>query len=66
MRLIQVLTNLVSNANKYTPVGGQIQIKAEQAANQWDPEGAPQVIHLTVKDTGIGINPEDQKKIFQK
>jgi signal transduction histidine kinase len=34
--------------------------------NQWDPEGAPQVLHMAVKDEGFGINEEDQEKIFQK
>ena len=65
-RLGQVLTNLVSNANKYTPEGGVLLIGAEVCENRWDLEGARQVIHLWVKDNGIGINPEDQQKIFQK
>ena len=65
-RLAQIITNLVSNANKYTPEGGQITIAAEKSANQWDPEGAAEVVHIWVKDTGIGISLEDQKKIFQK
>ncbi len=66
IRMGQVLTNLVSNAHKYTPEGGQILIGAEEASNQWDPEGAKQVVHIWVKDNGIGINIEDQAKIFQK
>ncbi len=65
-RLIQVLTNLVSNAIKYTPNGGKIIFGAESSPNQWDPAGARQVVHVWVQDSGIGINPEDQKKIFQK
>ena len=63
-RLAQILTNLVSNANKYTPEGGRIIIYAQQSDNQWDPDGAPQVAHLSVEDNGIGIKLEDQKKIF--
>jgi signal transduction histidine kinase len=66
VRVGQVLTNLVSNAHKYTPEGGKIMIGAEAIANQWDPEGAKQVVHLWVKDDGIGISNEDQVKIFQK
>lgn len=66
IRVGQVLTNLVSNAHKYTPEGGVILVGAEAANNQWDPEGARQVVHIWVKDNGIGINIEDQVKIFQK
>jgi signal transduction histidine kinase len=65
-RISQVLVNLVSNAYKYTPRGGHIIVGAEVSENIWDPEGAEQVVHLWVKDNGIGIKPEDQKKIFQK
>ena len=65
-RVGQVLTNLVSNAHKYTPEGGRILVGAEATKNQWDPEGARQVVHLWVKDDGIGISIEDQTKIFQQ
>jgi signal transduction histidine kinase len=65
-RLMQVMINLVSNANKYTPEGGVVTIGAEQSANQWDPGGAAQVVHIWVRDTGIGISLEDQKRIFEK
>jgi signal transduction histidine kinase/putative methionine-R-sulfoxide reductase with GAF domain len=65
-RLIQVLTNLVNNAHKYTPPGGTIHVSAQFTQNQWDADGSPMVVHISVQDNGIGINPEDQKKIFQK
>jgi signal transduction histidine kinase len=65
-RLGQILNNLVSNAHKYTPEGGAILIGAEFAADEWDPQGAPQVIHCWVQDNGIGIRLEDQTRIFQK
>ena len=65
-RLIQILTNLVNNAYKYTPQKGHIEIITEQVDNRWDPNGAKKVIHTAVRDNGYGINPEDQKKIFQK
>lgn len=65
-RLSQILTNLVSNAHKYTPEGGEILIGAEVAANPWDSEGAPMVIHFWIQDNGIGINSDDQARIFQK
>ncbi len=65
-RLEQVIANLISNAHKYTPEGGRILIGGELAVNQWDPEGAARVVHVWVRDTGIGIGAEDQSKIFQK
>ncbi len=56
-RMIQVVTNLVTNAIHYTPAGGRVEIKVE-------PNGDSDVL-LHVIDTGIGITPEDQKLIFQ-
>ncbi len=66
LRVGQVLTNILSNAHKYTPENGRILIGAEATTNQWDPEGVKRVVHLWVKDNGIGISFEDQAKIFQK
>ena len=56
-KLQQILTNLVSNAIKFTPEGGRITLEI-------DAEG-PQVV-LVVKDTGVGIAPEDQDLVFEK
>jgi signal transduction histidine kinase len=66
LRLIQILSNLVSNAIKYTPKGGQITISAEHAANVWEREGPAEVIHFSISDTGYGIADEDQGHIFEK
>jgi signal transduction histidine kinase len=66
LRVGQVLTNLISNAHKYTPEGGKILVGAEVTNNQWDPDGAKRVVHLWVKDNGIGISVDDQAKIFQR
>ena len=66
VRVVQILANLISNANKYTPDEGEIIFSAEQSPNIWDTEGAPQVVHIAVKDNGMGISEEDQRKIFQK
>lgn len=67
MRLIQILTNLLSNAQKYTPAGGRIQVSA--AAVSYPPDngvtGQP-FVRITVADSGIGIRREDQAKVFQK
>jgi signal transduction histidine kinase len=56
-RIIQVLTNLVTNAYKYTPVGGQIAITAQQVDDS---------VQVDVTDTGIGIAPQDQEKLFTR
>lgn len=66
IRVGQVLTNLLSNAYKYTPEGGALQVGVEETENRWDLDGAPRVIHLWVKDDGIGMALEDQQKMFQK
>ncbi len=65
-RVVQILANLISNANKYTPERGEITFSAEASPNIWDTDGAPKVVHIAVKDTGMGISEEDQRKIFQK
>jgi signal transduction histidine kinase len=66
IRVGQVLTNLLSNAYKYTPESGVLQVGVEESENHWDADGAPRVIHLWVKDDGIGMTVEDQQKMFQK
>lgn len=65
-RLAQILTNLVSNASKYTPNEGEIRVQAEVCDNHWDEKGAPKVAHICVQDNGIGLSAEDRKKIFTK
>lgn len=65
-RLTQILANLISNAIKYTPNNGTITISGWKELNRWDAKGAPEVICVQVTDTGYGISPDDQKKIFQK
>ncbi len=56
-RLMQILTNLVSNACKYTPVSGKIHIRAYQQ---------DQAVRIDVIDTGIGISAEDQTRLFSQ
>lgn len=63
-RLIQIMTNFISNACKYTPPGGLVTIHAEASRNLWDPQGPQQVIHCFVSDTGIGMSRDDLDKLF--
>jgi signal transduction histidine kinase len=54
-RLVQILTNLMSNAAKYTPEGGNIDLLMEAEPHQ---------VRLTVQDNGIGIAPDLQPHVF--
>lgn len=55
-KMDSILRNLLSNALKYTPQGGRVSLKAENNKNTWT---------LFLSDTGIGMNKEDQKKLFK-
>jgi signal transduction histidine kinase len=57
-RMVQIVTNLLSNAYKYTPAGGQITVSA------YPYNGDTEGVAVTVKDTGYGISEEDQVKLF--
>jgi signal transduction histidine kinase/HAMP domain-containing protein len=56
-KLKQILLNLLSNAVKFTPDGGRIDVTATR-----DTDG----VLIAVKDTGIGIAPEDQEAVFEE
>ena len=56
-KIKQILLNLLSNALKFTPEGGQISINARQLNGS---------VQISVTDTGIGIAPEDQARIFEE
>ena len=59
-RLAQVITNLLSNANKFTPEGGLIHL----GVTLEDLQNDVHTIKFTVRDTGIGISPEQKKRLF--
>ena len=65
-RITQVLVNLLSNSYKYTPESGILQIGAEEASNLGETNSSMRVVHIWVKDNGLGMTPEDQKKVFQQ
>lgn len=56
LRLKQCLLNLLSNAVKYNKPHGSVSVVIEQSTD---------LIHLTVKDTGVGISPEQLPMLFQ-
>lgn len=58
-RIQQVVVNLVHNAIKFTPAGGQIRLTAKHNATTGE-------VVVAVQDSGVGIAPEDQPRIFER
>jgi PAS domain S-box-containing protein len=54
-RIAQVVLNLLTNAAKFTPSGGSVTVFAKPLNDR---------VSITVRDTGVGIAPEDQEKVF--
>ncbi|HSF70477.1 MAG TPA: ATP-binding protein [Nitrospira sp.] len=67
-RLVQVLANLLDNAIKYTPEGGQITVAARRIPvhGHRTGEGPREGVELTVTDTGIGIPEKDRPRVFER
>ncbi len=59
--LIQMLTNLVDNALKYTPRGGEVWV----AAREFGSDGQ-RMLEIAVGDTGVGIPEDEQEKVFDR
>ena len=56
-RIRQVLANLLTNAISYSPAGGEIQIRARLHSDR---------VRVEIEDHGIGLTPEDQRRIFDR
>jgi len=56
-RVTQILTNLLSNAHKYTPDGGSIDLSVENIGS---------VVSIAITDTGIGLSMEEQSRLFTR
>jgi len=56
-RVTQIITNLLDNAFNYTPANGTISIRAHAVNDS---------VYIHIRDTGIGIAPENQEKIFDR
>ena len=54
-RMSQVIMNLLTNAAKFTPAGGQVTVTTRRHGDR---------VSIVVRDTGIGIAPEDQERVF--
>ena len=54
-RMSQVFINLIRNANKFTPEGGEVKVSISSSDSE---------VAVTVKDSGIGISVEDQERLF--
>ncbi len=61
LRLKQILTNLIGNAVKFTKKGGSVDIDIIKT----DENDTDVTVRFSVKDTGIGITPEQKEKIFE-
>jgi signal transduction histidine kinase len=59
--LIQMLTNLVDNALKYTPRGGQVWVTAQKMGSPTQP-----MLEIAVADSGVGIPEDEQDKVFER
>lgn len=57
-RVIQVITNLINNAAKFSDIDSPVKVRAEQSQPGW--------AKITVRDHGLGIAPEDLPRLFQK
>jgi signal transduction histidine kinase len=63
LRMYQVFVNIIGNAVKYTPDGGRIDVVARQLTGE---DNRPTFVEVVIADTGVGIDLEEQERIFDK
>jgi hypothetical protein len=56
LRLTEILTNMLNNATKFTPEGGEVSVRVEQNS---------EFLRVFVHDTGIGIDKTDLERVFE-
>ncbi len=67
LRIEQVLNNYLSNAIKFTEPGGKVTVSSRLVKEKNELTGEEvMAVHVAVKDTGVGIPPEEQQKVFNK
>jgi signal transduction histidine kinase len=64
--LRQIMDNLLDNAVRYTPAQGRITVWAALADLQDRRDGRHKYVVVSVRDTGVGIPPKEQRRIFEK
>jgi PAS domain S-box-containing protein len=67
LRIEQVLTNYISNALKFTESSGEIVIRSKLVTSENELTGEENTsVQISVSDSGVGIPPEEQEKVFNK
>lgn len=65
-RLCQAFSNIIGNCIKFTPDGGSIHIAGQHVLEPGGDGAAGSYVEVTIRDTGIGIDPDDRDLIFEK
>ena len=65
-RLIQILSNLLDNAVKYTPEKGTITVAAHPVSDNVEQPAVATAVELSVTDTGMGIPEMDRPRVFER
>ena len=65
-RLCQAFSNIIGNCIKFTPDGGSIHVAGRHVLEPGEDGAAGDYVEVTIRDTGIGIDPDDRDLIFEK
>ncbi|MEI8159066.1 MAG: CHASE domain-containing protein [Burkholderiales bacterium] len=63
LKVQQAVLNVLSNAYKYSPMGGEVQIELLESP---DVAGAARLVGIRITDHGIGMTPEQQARVFER
>lgn len=65
LRISQVLVNILGNAVKFTAEHGRVEFSIKEIESETLAEGSISKVSFSIKDNGVGISKEDQKKVFR-